>query len=291
MLKHNKKRNIGLINEFFARYIARAIIEHRDSDVAKAKTIFRKHFHKGTDLYKELKLFNALHKTKIQNKESAYSLFNYAKEACKLQSQERIDLEKTALLREVNSTLNDPDFFNRGISDYKICATIQVLLNHWRTELVQENISEISQLEDKLLEHTISTREENQQIVNVLEMTNKDVSQLVINIMLEKLNSKFGSLLNDEQKEVIHMYVFSNENEDIRTKLSETLENIKIRTGNLIDVEIGKNKSDIYTNKKLVEVKSMLQEDYCDTSALKDETISFYLAVLKLEKELSNVSS
>jgi hypothetical protein len=291
MLKHNKKRNVGLINEFFARYIAKAIIEQKDSDITKAKVLFRKHFHRGTDLYKELKLFNALYKTKVQNKEAAYSLVKQVKEACKIQSQEKVDLEKTALLREVNCTLNDADFFNRGIADYKICATIQVLLNNWRMGALQENLGESSQLEDKLLEHLVrGTEEKPQTIDNVLGMTNDDVDQLVINIMLEKLHSKFGALLNEEQKEIINMYVFSSDNSEIRSKLFEILEKIRVRTGKLIENEIKSNKDD-YTNKKLVEVKSMLQEEYKDTSSLEDTTITFYLSVIKLEKELTDASA
>jgi hypothetical protein len=293
MLKHNKKRNVGLINEFFARYIAKAIIEQKDSDITKAKMLFRKHFHKGTDLYKELKLFNALYKTKVQNKEAAYSLINQVKEACKIQSQQRIDLEKTALLHEVNCTLNDVEFFNRGIPDYKICATIQVLLNSWRMGALQENIGETSQLEDKLLEHLVVGSQPDhkpQTVDNVLGMTNKDVNQLVINIMLEKLHAKFGGLLNEEQKKIINMYVFANDNEEIRSKLSESLESIRVRTDKLLEEEIQSQK-DEYTNKKLVKIKGMLQEDYRDTTSLQDDTITFYLSVIKLEKELTDASA
>lgn len=291
MFKHNKKRNVGLLNEFFARYIAKAIIEQKDTDLAKAKLLFKKHFQKGTDLYKELKLFNALYKTKIQNKESAYSLINQVKEACKLQSQQKLELEKTALLHEINSTLKDENFFNRGISDYKTCATIQVLLNTWRTDSLQENISETSQLEDKLLEHLVATSEPKPVVVeNALGMTDKDVNQLVINIMLEKMNSKFGTLLDEDQKKLINLYVFSADDSDMRSKLFESLETIRVRAEKLIEKEIIAT-SDEYTNKKLVEVRTMLQEDYKNTSEVQDDMMTFYLSVLKLEKELLNVSA
>lgn len=288
-LKHNKKRNIGLINEFFARYMARAIIEHKDSDLAKAKSILQKHFQKDTNLFKELKLFNVLYKTKVQNKEAAWSLMNQVKDSCKISSQSKLDLEKTALLHEINCTLNDPNFFNKAIADYKIHATIQVLMDTWRNSSIQENINigEISQLEDKLLEYLSIAMPALLENNKVLEMTNSDINQLVVNIMLEKLTKKFGNLLCTEQKDIINMYVFSNESQETRLKLSETLESIRTRVIASIDKELKTNKEDVYTNKKLSEIKIMLESnEYKNVSPPKDDTITFYLTVLKLEKEL-----
>jgi multidrug efflux pump subunit AcrA (membrane-fusion protein) len=137
-LKHNKKRNVGLINEFFARYMARAIIERRDSDLKKAKELFSKHFQKGTDLHRELRLFSSLYETRLQSREAAASLIEQAKQVCKLQSQARIDLEKTALLREINQQLGEPKFFDQEVAGYRDYATIQVLLNHWRFRVTLE---------------------------------------------------------------------------------------------------------------------------------------------------------
>ncbi len=293
MLKHNKKRNVGLINEFCSRYMARAIIEHKDSDLTKAKSILQKHFQKDTNLFKELKLFNALYKTKVQNKEAAWSLINQVKESCRISSQSKLDLEKTALLHEINCTLGDPNFFNKVVPDYKICATIQVLMDTWRNASLQEsNISESSQLEDKLLEHMVLTPEIHTSASNinknVLEMTDNDINQLVVNIMLEKLTKKFGNLLGVEQKDIINMYVFSSENHETGIKLSETLETIRVRTITLINEELKVNQKDVYTNNKLSEIKTMLETDYRNVSSPKDDTITFYLTVLKLEKELCN---
>jgi hypothetical protein len=174
-LKHNKKRNAGLLNEFFARYIAKTIIEKRDSDLQKAKGIFLKHFHEGTDLHRELKMFNALYETKLASRDAAVSLINQVKQNCKLQSQAKIDLEKSALLHEINLYLGDPNFFDQDIPDYRDYATIQVLMNHWRCDLLTENLSEAAQLEDKLI-HFLTSKSTDQKRNNILEMTNQDKS-------------------------------------------------------------------------------------------------------------------
>ncbi len=51
--KHNKKRNTGLVQEWFARYVASAILDHRDEDLVLAKKILMGSFRAGTQLAKE----------------------------------------------------------------------------------------------------------------------------------------------------------------------------------------------------------------------------------------------
>jgi len=297
-LKHNKKRNVGLLSEFFSHYIAKTIIDHKDKETEIAKNIYKKYFSKGTELYKEHKLFNILYKTKLKNKETAISLLAQIKENCKFQSQQKIDLEKTALLHEINSVIKDNNFFNSEISDYKICATIQVLLNNWRNinnSLLSENIGEQSQLEDKIIEHICltETTEKKPLVENVLSMTDKDVNQLVANIMLEKLNNKFGKTLTDEQRKIINLYMFCNESNEDKQKLFSILEEIKDRSLSAITTELQQIK-DEEIKVKLNEIKDLLRNDYYGnlSSNLEDDKISFYLSILKLEKELKdNVSS
>lgn len=289
LLKHNKKRNTGLISEFFARYMAKAIIERRDGDLTKAREIFRKHFHKGTDLHRELKLFEALYDTKVANKETAHSMIQQVKEACKLQSQQKIDLEKTALLHEVNATLNDAEFFNKEVDDFKTYATVQVLLNHWRGKVVSENISEAAQLEDRLIQH-LTRRESVTENKKYLSMTNEDIDVLVLNIMTEKLNSKYNSLLTEDQKKILRLFVFSKDNVSAREELSQILEGIRFSTIQLADRAAkdtsSDNELDVVTSKKLNEVKTLLLTEYKDTKNVTDEMVTFYLSVSKLEKEL-----
>jgi hypothetical protein len=117
-LRHNKKRNVGLVYEFLARYLAKAIIENRDADITKAKAVIKRNFNKQTDLYKELRLFKALYESTFTNREACLSLVNRVKEAVKEQSQQRIDLEKTSLIHEINSELNqDGKFFDDVVSN------------------------------------------------------------------------------------------------------------------------------------------------------------------------------
>lgn len=287
MLKHNKKRNAGLLNEFFARYMAKAIIEKRDNDLAKAKELFTKHFHQGTDLHRELKMFNALFETKLVSRDAAVSLIDQVKQGCKLQSQAKIDLEKSALLHEINVHLGDPSFFDQEISGYRDYATIQVLMNHWRGGLLTEHLSEAAQLEDKLIQF-ITSKNAIQENKEVLQMTNQDVDGLVVNIMTEKLNKKFSSALNETQKKILQLYVFSKDDSSMKTTLVEFLEDLRQKTLTEIHKALETSTDAKKVEGKLQEVRTMLQEDYRDTTKLDDQMVTFYMTVSKLEEELVN---
>lgn len=287
MLNHNKKRNVGLLNEFFARYIAKAIVERRLSDVDRAKELFGKHFHKGTDLYRELKMFEALHGSNLVSKSVAASLIEQIKASCKIQSQAKLDLEKTALLHEINVYLNDPSFFNQEIPEYRDYATIQVLLNHWRGGLLSENISEAASLEDKVFIRLTSkpTSVERQ---DALSMTNKDVDGLVVNLMTEKLNKKFAAELNENQKRILQLYVFSKEDSDTKRRLIELLEGMRSSALSHIEKAIAQDPQAANVSGKLKNIQTMLNEDYRDTSMLDDKLVTFYMTVSKLEEELTH---
>lgn len=283
-LKHNKKRNTGLLYEFFTRYIGKAILENRDSDIVKAKTLLKKHFNKSTDIYKELKLFKTLTESKVSSREQAVYLINRVREAVKYQSQARLDLEKTSLIHEVNGNLDSMGFFEEVIPEYKKLATVQVLLNTWRDETLKESVSETIQLEERLidamLEHKISTN-----INETANMTTDDVDRLVVNIMTEKVNRKYNNL-NPEQKQIIQLYVFSKDNEQAQAKLVETLTNIKGRFISAFALHSKEFDSDKVLSEKLDKVKNMLQQEYNDPRLLSEELVSFYLGLSKLENEV-----
>lgn len=285
-LKHNKKRNVGLLNEFFARYIAKAILEKRDGDIEQAKALYARHFQKGTELSRELRLFTNLFETRVESREAANSLLAQVKEACKLQSQARIDLEKTALLHEINQTFGECNFFDQEIVEYRDCATIQVLLNHWRGRIVTENLSEAAQLEDKLLNRLVSKLPVAES--KSLNMQESEVDGLVVNLMIQKFNQRFGTMLNEEQKKLLRLYVFSKDNVSSKEELIKLLEGLKEKSSKLLETAILRDKDAQKVKTKLTEVKQMLQETYQDTSNLDDSLVTFYMSISKLNEELSN---
>jgi len=133
MARHNKKRNTGLVYEFLARCIAQSIVENEEDRREKALKIVNEHFRKGTELYREFRLFNALIATTVSNESVANSILQEAKNAARNYDSSKLDHEKSLLIRSINYKLNkNGDFYSQNVPEYTQYATVQQLLNEWR---------------------------------------------------------------------------------------------------------------------------------------------------------------
>lgn len=290
MLKHNKKRNIGLLNEFFARYIANAVVEFRYDDVKKAKELWRKHVASSKELSEELNVFKALEKTNIKDANVANELIEKAKAVISEQDHEKVERLKTNLIHEINKELRDKDFFNRQVdkNQYQTNANIQILINSWRTKENKNSFGEaaIFRIKDQIIEHITNKKEELPAFdTSVLENTQEDIDQLVINVFKEKIDKKYSNLLNEEQKKLIGWFVFAKEQEQAQNELSAMLKTIREDTLKGIEQEIKQNDKKS-SAKKLSEVKKYLEDDYYNIENPNEETIRFYLSVCELKREL-----
>ena len=103
MTKHNKKRNVGLIYELFMRHISTLLITDRKSEVKKATKIIESRFKKGTELYKEFRIFNALINSDIMSRETASNALNIAKNAVLSIDEKKLQREKSLLIKEIQN--------------------------------------------------------------------------------------------------------------------------------------------------------------------------------------------
>jgi hypothetical protein len=297
MLYHNKKRNVGLLNEFFARYIANALVEQNGTGVEKATDLYKKYFLGNTEISKEWKLFRALYETNLTSKETANGLIGRVKSVSGNLNSTSLEAEKTKLIHEVNNTLGDKEFFKRPVGDYKLQASIQVLLNNWREKKLTESLSEMATLEDSVMEHLVRAKIEPKGNSVYLEMDgnqiDKEIDSLVVGLMSEKFNTKFNKELFDEQRQIVSNYVFSDSSDVSRGNLKNTLESVRTRTLRLVESalstkKIGKENLSDHLSKKFTGIKNLLLNEYKDTSNLNDDTITFYMTLVKLEKELAH---
>lgn len=284
--KHNKKRNIGLISEFFSRYIAEAFIDERHDDIAKARQLWEKHVHPKSATYAELQIFNALHESNLNSKEIAFSMLEKAKTFCKRQSQQKLDEEKATLINEISSVLGDKTFFERSVPDYKTYASVQVLMNAWRGTGFKGSISDMAQLEEMILEHILTKKTKPE--IDASGVTTSEVNSLVVKIMTEKFNAKYNGLLNEAQKEIVNLYMLSHDNKENKDRLVSLLEGLKVSTLKSLKSPVMTEGLDRILKSKLGEVISLLESS--DLTNVTDETITFYMSVAKLKEEMENKS-
>jgi len=288
MYKHNKKRNIGLISEFFSRYMAAAFVDGRHADIEKANAVWRKYINPKTEAYREYVLFNALHETSLKDRNVAHSLLEKVKSEVKKQSQDRLDKEKNSLINEINSALKDPEFFGRSVEDYRDMASIQLLMNAWRGIGFKGSLSELATLEESVLDSMLKTKV---QVTDAAaDFSSEDVDGLVVRFMTEKFNRKYGSSLNKEQSDIVRLFAFSSKDNDAKESLVRLLETIRKTTLEVLDSRTLKESIGVPLSKKLLEIKEMLSTGgkYGNVQDLSEDTISFYMTVSKLKEEMES---
>ena len=99
MAKHNKKRNVGLIHEQLVRYVASSLIAEDKKSAEVAIQIIADNFKKGTELYKEFRLFNAMINLPVGTKSLAERVLLESKNAAKSHDSQKIRVQKSKLIK------------------------------------------------------------------------------------------------------------------------------------------------------------------------------------------------
>lgn len=215
-LKHNKKRNVGLLYEFFSRFISQKIVEKKSKEVFVANMLLKKYFSKGTLLHKELNLFEALCETRVEHRETAFRILDDVKRAAKNIDHKKIESEKSLLISEINKKLNDNGkFFDYPVSNYKDLANIQNLINHYRGGvLVEEHSARL--LEDRIVSYLLEKKDRVEEQKDMFDRS-YDINNLVVKIAINKFNEKYSNF-NKFQRKLVESYISGNCGDDVLNK-------------------------------------------------------------------------
>jgi hypothetical protein len=274
--KHSKKRNTTLVYEFLVRSVSVALVEDDSRRADKIIKIIKKHFKPNSELFKEYKLAAALHRSTVSSEYVAATIIAEAKAAVKAHDASKLMREKSLLIRDINHIINDKEFYNQHVADYKVHATIQTLFEEWR----QPTVGAINTIEyeDKLVRWLVAPKT----VVEAAQMSDIDpvATKLTSKIIVEKFNERYGSSLNAVQQQIIREYALSN---DVNpATLQETLQGVKDQLLSILNDgrELGV---------KLSEVRDMVQKE--SVVGVNDDAIVRYMMYSDLTAELgvSNV--
>lgn len=148
MTKHNKKRNIGIVYEQLLKYIASNIINNNNQKAKKATKIIERRFKKGTEIYKEFRLLNALVNSTVSGTHVAAGIIAEAKNASRNIDGQKLNKEKSLLIKDINYQLKESNFYHQDVKNFKTYATVQTLLNDWRA-FDKSNLSKVIEYEIK----------------------------------------------------------------------------------------------------------------------------------------------
>jgi len=278
---HNKRRNTGLLYEFLVYSISRALVENNTKRSNVALKVIRRHFKPGCELYREFRLINSLLRTTVSSEAIAASIIQEAKLAARSHDVAKLDREKSVLINTINRAINDSDFYDHQVNEYKMYATVQTLLNDWR--VADSDLGRVAQYEDQLLKWLVT--EKATPVDTVVSDDSPGHSRLLMKMMMKRLNEKYAHALSDTQKQLLRAYAFSTANDDpasIKLKLQE------VRQGLVMEIELYQrnNPDDVHINKKLEEVYNHLAGETFDV--VDDDAVTRFMLYTKLSTELTS---
>ena len=280
-IKHSKYKNTGVLFELLIRQITADTLDGKDSPV---KTLLKKYFVK-TELGKEYKIYETLLKKTSLTETKANITIDTLVNSSKTLNRRLIKKQKYNLISEIKEHYNLPKFFNHKLPNYKIHAAFYTLLEitHAKKSLDPEQI-----ISNKItiLEHlTVAPIKENKikdEVMKEIENSDNDIRFLTYKILMEKFNSKYDNL-NNNQKIILKEYINSVDNttkltELYLTKVDEIKENL---------ITLNKKTKNQITKIKINEVISLLkplpkQKKIKDSNLI--DLMQYYDLIDELEK-------
>jgi ERCC4-type nuclease len=197
-------------------------------------------------------------------------------------NRKSIKKQKYNLIKEIKKHYDLESFFGSKISNYKEIAAVYTLIESFHND--KPNLDQINNSKIIILEHLTKKKIQKDAEQTVLEEFSgydKDVRTLTYKVLLEKFNSKYDVLTND-QKQVLKEYINSVESTpDLRNFYNTKINELKAT----LETE-NKNVKDKATQIKISEVAKFLTElnktDKVDDSNLVD-LLRYYQLVNEIQ--------
>lgn len=205
-LRHSKFKNTGVLFELLVRQIASDTLNEKNSP---ALSIIKKHFKNGSELSKELKLYQYLVKENFDNSYKAQEFLNIVLSERKKLNEGVLKREKYNLIKTINERFNTNDFFKYRVSNYKSLASIYKLFENKEGTSPKEWV----ECKNVILENVTKKPKTEKAVNNQYVNESKDVRLLAYKFLVDKFNEKYKALTT-EQKLVLRNYINNVDNSD-----------------------------------------------------------------------------
>ena len=278
-LKHSKYKNTGILFELLTRQLTSDTIAGNNP---QSLNILKKYFNSKTELLKEYKIYHTIATKKYDSESKANILIDTLVEAYKRLNKSKLRREKYNLIKEIKNTYNVTNFFNSKINNYKIMASIYNLFE-------SKYITPDSLLKSKLtlLENITGKKNINKKskksIMENLKNSDKDTRLLTYKVLLEKFNTKYSGLANN-QKILLKEYVNCVSNSPaLKIYINEEIKNVKKSL-----TSYAKKVTDKAISIKLTETKNLIKP-LCKKSSVHDDNVINLLNYYELVNELKTI--
>ena len=282
-IKHSKFKNTGFLFELLTRQVTLEII---NGTKEKAKGIIKEFYGKGTEMSKELRLFNLLINEKYNSEAKAEKFIDAILEAHTKIDYKSLQREKYNLVKSIKENFEIKNFLSSPVTNYKILASIHKLFEGKKNDVL--DVKDVFNSKLTLVEHISSNsptlKEKEDKLVEEYRKQEKDLRLLTYKILVETFNKKYTNL-NDDQKGLLREYI---NNVNNTSKFNEYFEKELIKTITSLH-EMYKGMKDKITKIKLKETINVLKKQKVGKK-ITDEQVSALMMSYELIKEIKNVN-
>jgi len=283
-IKHSKVKNTGVLFELLVRQITLEVLNGDKTE--NAKNIVKEFFASGTELNKELRLYDLLLKEKYNSESKAEMFVDTVSQAHAKLNEGKLVKEKYNLIKQINEKFELEQFLSSPITNYKVLASIYKVFESKKSE--NYDIKDIFNSKVTLIENIIArpstktNKIEDTKLIESYKQQDKDLRLLTYKILVETFNKKYTNL-DSKQKNLLKEYINNISNTSkFKDYLSVELPNI-VSELKSIKLKI----QDKVTTIKLSETISVLEKMKMGKTVT-DGQVSSIMLSYELIKELKN---
>lgn len=192
--KHNKKRNSAFLYETLIQELTKAVFEKNVERQQAILSMVKESFSKNTLMYKELKLYESLTKTKNVDELTAEKIINETKKQHSSINKKELIEEQNKLSRQISKKLSSSVFSN-FVPNYKDLASVFQIFNNG-----------VSVKSKVLLENEVAKNMSSQKLE---ENKMVPIDNIVFKSFTKRFNEEYGDKLIKEQKDLLNRYITS----------------------------------------------------------------------------------
>jgi hypothetical protein len=253
-----------------------------------AKNIVKEFFASGTELNKELRLYDLLLKEKYNSESKAEMFVDTVSQAHSKLNEGKLAKEKYNLIKQINEKFELEQFLSSPITNYKVLASIYKVFESKKSE--NYDIKDVFNSKITLIENIISRQTSNKvepvsdstKLIETYKKQDKDLRLLTYKILVETFNKKYTNL-DEKQKGLLKEYINNMSNTSkfkdyLAVELPQIVKELK---------EIKSKISDKVTTIKLAETISILEKMKIGKTVT-DNNVSSIMLSYELIKELKS---
>ena len=279
-LKHSKYKNTAILFEMLVRKLTS---ETLTSDKTVTVEIIKKYFGKNTALSKELQLYNALIKERLNSEASALDFIRSCKETHNKLNKSLLKRQRYNLVKEISENFDFQKISKIRINNYKELASVYKLFEYNEVDNPKMLLECKTSIVSHLLGQNVKIDTTNT-LIETYSSHDKNVRLLAYKMLVDKFNKKYSGL-NESQKQVLNKFITHvNDSESLKQYFEKIIPGIKKQL---------KEQVSLITDKATKIKVDKLSEMLCNVETIKVIKESHVLTILRyydLIKELKQVN-